>query len=181
MKREKKEKIVAELKEKFESAKAIIFTDYRGLTVAELSELRRLLKDDRCEYKVVKNTLAEIASRGTVVSAAKESFKGPVGLAISYDDPVVIARKVLEYSKKNDKLKVTACIAEGVLYAPNDVKTLAELPPKRVLISMIAGALRAPLSKLATLFSATICRFVYALEALKQQRLKLESEKSIRT
>ncbi|MEW6003480.1 MAG: 50S ribosomal protein L10, partial [Nitrospirota bacterium] len=102
-----------ELREDFGKSKAVIFTDYRGLTVAELSELRRLLKESNFEYRVVKNTLAKIATENTPVSIAKDHFKGPVGIAISYDDPVLIARKIFEYSKKNEKLRVDSAIIEG--------------------------------------------------------------------
>jgi large subunit ribosomal protein L10 len=88
LKKEKKEEVIKGLKTGFDKAKAIIFTDYRGLTVAELSELRRLLREGNFEYRIVKNTLAKLASLQTPVSVAKDSFKGPVGIAISYDDPI---------------------------------------------------------------------------------------------
>ena len=84
------------------------------MTVAELSELRRLLRDGNFEYRIVKNTLAKIASQHTPVAVAKDSFKGPVGIAISYDDPVLAVKKILEYSKKNEKLKVNSGVIEGI-------------------------------------------------------------------
>ena len=147
------------------------------MTVAELSELRRLLRDGGFEYKVVKNTLAKIASRGIAVSTVKEFFKGPAGIAIGYDNPVLIAKKVLEYSKKNEKLKVSSGIFEGRFYELDDIRAITELPPRKVLLSIFAGMLQAPLSKLAGTFNATISSFAYAMEALKQQKLKVESEK----
>ncbi|HXX82089.1 MAG TPA: 50S ribosomal protein L10, partial [Thermodesulfovibrionales bacterium] len=84
--RTEKEQVIKDLRDDFQRAKAVIFTDYRGMTVAELSELRRLLREGNFEYRVVKNTLAKIASEGTSVSLGKDSFRGPVGIAISYDD-----------------------------------------------------------------------------------------------
>ncbi len=148
----------------------MIFTDYRGLTVAELSELRSLLREGNFEYRVVKNTLAKIASEGTSVSPAKDSFKGPVGIAISYNDPVLTVKKILEYSKKNDKLKVGVALIEGSICASGDLKAVAELPPKNVLLSMVAGVFKAPLNKLANVLNATLNRFVYVLTALKNKR-----------
>ena len=172
LKRKKKEQVITELKNGFDRAKAIILTDYRGLTVAEFSELRRLLRDGGFEYRVVKNTLAKIASQDMPVS--KEFFKGPVGIAISYDNPVLIAKKTLEYSKKNEKLKVSSGIFEGRFYELDDIRAIAELPPRKVLLSMFAGMLQAPLSKLASALNATVSGFAYVMEALKQQKLTKE-------
>ncbi|MBM4136494.1 MAG: 50S ribosomal protein L10 [Nitrospira sp.] len=170
LKREEKGQVLTELKNKFDRATAIILTDYRGLTVAEISELRRMLKAGNLEYKVVKNTLARIVSQNTSISAAKDSFKGPVGIAISYDDPVLVAKKVLEYSKKHDKLKVSSGIVEGKVCTVDDIKAIAELPPMKVLLSMFAGVLQAPLSKLAGALNATISSCAYAIESLRNKR-----------
>lgn len=170
LKREKKQQVITELKDGFDKAKAIIFTDYRGMTVAELSELRRSLRTGNFHYRVVKNTLAKIASQDTTVSAAQDSFKGPVGIAISYDDPVMTAKKILAYSKNNEKLKVSGGIIEGRFCTPDELRYVAELPPRKVLLSMLAGTLQAPLSKLAGAINATLTIFVYVLEALKTKK-----------
>jgi large subunit ribosomal protein L10 len=148
----------------------VVFTDYRGLTVAELSDLRSLLREGNFEYRVVKNTLAKIASDGTSVSAVRDSFKGPVGIAISYDDPVSSVKKILEYSKKNDKLKVGIGLIEGSVCASEELKAVADLPPKNVLLSMMAGGFKSPLNKLAWLLNATLSSLVNAMEALKNKR-----------
>jgi len=161
---------VTDLKNDFNRAQAIIFTDYIGMTVAEISELRRLLKDHNFEYKVVKNTLAKIASAQTPVSVAQDSFKGPVGIAISYDDSISALKKVLEYSAKNDKLKVNGGIIEGAFCAPDDLKAYSAIPPREILLSMFAGGLQSPLSKLACALHATLCTFLYGLEAIKTKK-----------
>jgi len=145
--RTEKEQVIQELQEEFNRAKAIVFTDYRGLTVAELSDLRSLLREGNFEYKIIKNTLAKIASEGTSVSAAKDAFKGPVGIAISYDDPVLTVKKILEYSKKNDKLKVGIGLIEGAVCAVQDLKAVADLPPRNVLLAIMAGGFKSPLNK----------------------------------
>lgn len=168
--RTEKEQVVQELKEGFNRAKTIVFTDYRGLTVANLSDLRSLLREGNIEYKIVKNTLAKIASEGTSVSAAKDAFKGPVGIAISYDDPVLAVKKILEYSKKNDKLKIGMGLIEGSVCAAQDLKAVADLPPRNVLLSMMAGGFQSPLSKLGWLLNATLSGFVNALDALKNKK-----------
>jgi ribosomal protein L10 len=140
------------------------------LTVAELSELRRLLRDTDIKYRVVKNTLAVLASEDTAVSVAKGSFKGPVGVVVGYDDPVLTAKKILEYAKKNEKLRVNSGIVEGRFFESDDIKVVAELPPRKVLMSMTAGIFNAPLSKLAAALSATINSFAHAIEALKNKK-----------
>lgn len=170
LKKEKKEEVIKGLKTGFDKAKAIIFTDYRGLTVAELSELRRLLREGNFEYRIVKNTLAKLASLQTPVSVAKDSFKGPVGIAISYDDPVLTVKKILEYSKKNEKLKVNGGFIEGKFLPSEELRAVSEIPPRNILLSALAGGFKAPLSKLAGALNATVGNFVYAMNALKERR-----------
>ncbi|MEW6570854.1 MAG: 50S ribosomal protein L10 [Nitrospirota bacterium] len=170
MKRAEKEQVINELRANFVKAKAVIFTNYRGLTVAELSELRRSLRDGNFEYRIIKNTLAKIASEGTPLFGVKESFRGPVGIAISYSDPIITVKKILDYSRKNDKLKVDGAVIEGAFCAPEELKAVAEIPSRQVLLSMLAGGLQAPISKFACALNATLSKFVHALEALKQKK-----------
>ncbi len=165
-----KEHVIRELREEFSRAKAIVFTDFRGMTVADLSDLRALLREGKLEYKIVKNTLAKIASEGTTVAAVKDVFKGPVGMAISYDDPVLAVKKVIEYSRKNDKLKIGCGFIEGTVCAPQDLKAVADLPPRHVLLSTMAGGFKSPLNKLGWLLNATLSSFINALEALKNKK-----------
>ena len=146
------------------------------MTVGELSALRALLREGDFEYRVIKNTLALIASEGTPVSLAKDSFQGPVGLAFSYDDPVIPVKKLLEYSKKNDKLKIGAGVIEGSLCSSDELKAVAETPPRPVLLSMFIGGLQSPLNNLAYALSATLSKIVYALEALKKQKTESEQK-----
>lgn len=170
LKKEEKGQLIEELKGRFSEAKAVILTDYKGMTVAELSELRRLLRGGGIDYRVVKNTLARVASQDTPLSVAKDAFKGPVAVAIGYSDPVATAKKVLEYSKKNEKLKLSGGVIEGKLFTAQEVKTIADLPPREVLLSMVAGAFQAPAGKLAAALSATVSSLAYALGALKAKR-----------
>ena len=168
--RTEKAQVVSELKEKFESAKGIVFTDYRGLNVEEITELRNSLRESALEYRVVKNTLARIAAEGTPVDQAKDILAGPIGIAVGYDDPVLVVKKVLEYNKSNDKLDIKGGIVEGNLYALDALQSISKLPSKEVQLSMLAGAMKAPATKLAGLLSATVTRFAYALEALKDKK-----------
>jgi large subunit ribosomal protein L10 len=148
----------------------VVFTDYKGMTVAELTELRRLLKKSSLDYRVVKNTLAKIAAKDTEVAAAENVFRGPVGIAIGYDDPVLVVKKVLEFTKTNEKIQVKGAVVEGRLCEPGEVKEIAELPSREVLLSMLAGAFQAPASKMAGALSATVSSFAYALRALQNKK-----------
>lgn len=170
--KEQKQQAVQTLKEKFLRAKGMVITEYKGMTVAEISELRDSLRGGAVEYRVIKNTLARIAAEDTPVAPARDSFRGPVGIALSYDDAVQAAKGVLEFTKKNQKLKVTAGVIEGSFFSSGDLKAVAELPPREVLLSMTAGVLQAPLSKMARLLQATVCGFAYGLSALKEKRAR---------
>ena len=140
------------------------------MTVAEISELRKLLRDHDFEYKVVKNTLAKIASAQTPVSVAQDSFRGTVGVALCYDDSISALKKVFEYSAKNDKLKVNGGIIEGAFCSPDDLKAYSSIPPREILLSMFAGGLQSPLSKLAGALHATLCQFLYVLGDLQTKK-----------
>ena len=140
------------------------------MTVAELTNLRRLLRSSSLEYSVVKNTLAKIASQDTVLAVAADSLKGPVGIAIGYDDPVLVLKKVLEFKKTNEKLQVKGAVVEGKFCDPNVVKEIAALPSREILLSMLAGAFQSPLSTLAGALNATVTTFAYAMESLKSTK-----------
>ncbi len=172
MNKEEKERIVSNLKEKFSEAKAIVFTNFKGLTVAEVSDLRRSLKESDVEYKVVKNTLARLALVGTVVETAKDVFSGPIGLAIGYDDPLIAPKKVLEFSSDIDKLQVLSGFIDGQVLPLDNLKKISKLPPRNVLLSMFAGAMVSPLNRMAVALNATLNRFIYALNALKEKKEK---------
>lgn len=169
MKKEEKVRVVSELQGKFGKAKGVVFTDYRGLNVEEMTSLRNSLRNVAVEYRVVKNTLARRAAEGTPVDEARDIFNGPVGIAVGYDDPVLVVKKVLEFKKTNEKLEVKGGIIEGSFCTPQQIRTIADLPPREVQLAMLIGAMQSPLSKLASALNATVARFAYALNALKNK------------
>ena len=170
MNKEDKIRIVSEFQDKFGKAKGIVFTDYRGLNVEEMTGLRDKLRSASIEYRVVKNTLARRAAEGTQVDAAKDVLNGPVGIAVGYDDPVLLVKKVLEFSKANDKLEIKGGIIEGGMCTPEQIKAISQLPPREIQLSMLIGAMQSPVSKLAGLLNSTVAQFAYALEALKNKK-----------
>jgi len=168
--KQEKKQVVSELQEKFEKAKGVVFTDYRGLNVEEISDLRNSLRSEAIEYRVVKNTLAKIATDGTPIEAAKDIISGPVGIAVGYDDPVLLVKKVLEYNKTNKKLDITGGVIEGTFCSVEQIKTIAKLPSREVQLSMLVGAMQSPTSTLASLLNSTLTQFIYAFEALKNNK-----------
>lgn len=168
--KEKKSRQVSDLTDKFSRSKAIVLTDFKGLTVAELSVLRSSLKTAGSEFKVVKNTLSLIASKGTVAEKACNFMVGPTGIAFSYEDAIAAIKKLLEFADKNDKLKVKAAVVDGAVLDPKDLKALSKLPPRDVLLGMLVGTMQAPVGKLACAFSAPITKLLYSFEALKNKK-----------
>ncbi len=147
-----------------------MFTNYKGLTVAEMMQMRRMLKEADVEYKVVKNTLARIASEGTPMAVARDEFVGPVGLAIGYDDPVLVAKKVLDYKKEKEDFEIRCGVIEGKLVDLEGLKAVSKLPSREVQLAMLAGAMKAPAQKMASALQATIRKLGYALNALKEKK-----------
>lgn len=129
-----------------------------------------MLKEVGAEYKVAKNTLSIVASKGTQVESAKDMFIGPTGIAFSLDDPISLAKKIFEYADKNDKFKVKSGVIEGRIYSADKIKVLSKLPPRKTLLGMLGGTLQAPVSKLAMALNATISQLAYALQALKDKK-----------
>jgi large subunit ribosomal protein L10 len=169
--RKQKEAQVADLKDRFTRAKGLVLTDYKGLTVAEITELRDSLRKAGIEYKVVKNTLARLAAEGTPAEPARDNFTGPVGVAIGYDDPAAVAKSILEFAKKQkDKFQVTCAVVDGTFCEPTKLKAIADLPSRDVLLGMMAGTMQAPAAKLARLLSSTVTQLGYALNALREKK-----------
>jgi large subunit ribosomal protein L10 len=161
---------MATLKDKFARATGMVLTGYKGMTVAEITELRDSLRGAGIEYRVVKNTLARIASDGTQAEAVKDSFVGPVGVALGYDDAAQVAKSVLDFARRNEKVKITCGVVDGTFCDEGKLKHIATLPSKEVLLSMLAGVMQAPPAKLVRLLNATVTQFAYALNALKEKK-----------
>ena len=172
MNRSEKQQALEELKESFGKVKGAVITHYAGMTVAELTDLRTTLRADGISFKVVKNTLARKASEGTPMQCAGNTFQGPVGLALGYEDPVTVAKGIMRYSAKNEKLKLVAAVVEGQLVDAAELKSIAALPPRPVLLSMMAGAFSAPLSKMAGALNATVSSLGHAFNALLAKKEK---------
>ncbi|MBD0384632.1 50S ribosomal protein L10 [Paenibacillus sedimenti] len=144
-----KEQAVAEVTEKLKSSSCTIVADYRGLNVAQVTQLRKSLREAGIEFTVLKNTLARRATANAELSALDEFLTGPTAIAFSKDDVVSPAKILTEFAKKNDKLSVKAGVVEGRVVGYDQIKALADLPSKEGLLSMLLSVLQAPVRNFA--------------------------------
>ncbi len=167
-----KQAVVAELKEKLASTKGAVLTNYRGLTVAQDTNLRRKLREAGVEYRVVKNTMTRIAANEVGLEGLDVHLEGPTAIAISVTDPVAPAKVISEFVKANklDVLEVKAGIVEGKVIDAQGVKALAALPPREVLIAQVLAGMQSPIVGLVNVLQGSIRNLVYALDAVRQQK-----------
>lgn len=162
--------VIDEISEKIKAAKAMVFADYRGLTVEQDTELRSALRKAGVEYKVVKNTLTRIAVNENGLEGLDEILNGPTAMAVSDSDPVAPAKVLSEYAKKFDKLELKAGVVEGKVIDLNGIKALAELPPREVLIAKVLGGFNAPISGFVNVLNGNMRGLVVALNAIAEQK-----------
>ena len=139
MGRTEKATSIEELREKLGAARSAVLTDFRGLSVAEITELRMLLRKSAVEYTVVKNTLAKIAVKDTGLAGLAAYLEGPTAIAVSRADPVAASRVLATWSKNRPTFVVKGGIVEGQLVGPSEIAALAALPPRKVLLARMAG------------------------------------------
>ena len=140
---------VQEIADKFSAAASIVVVDYRGLTVAQVTELRKQLREAGVEFKVYKNTLTRRAAEAAGLEGINEFLTGPNAIAFSNEDVVAPAKIINEFAKKNEALEIKAGIIEGTVASVEDVKALAELPSREGLLSMLLSVLQAPVRNFA--------------------------------
>lgn len=146
---ELKQPIVEEIKGYTENAKAVVLVDYRGLTVAEDTELRKKLREAGVVYKVYKNTLLNFAFKGTEFEELSKDLEGPTAVAFGFDDATAPARIINDMAKKMPKLEFKSGVVEGNYYDKDGIKVIATIPSREVLISRLLGSLQAPIANLA--------------------------------
>ena len=165
--------VVDEVQTKLDEADGALLTEYRGLNVPELAELRKALRDAGGEYKIYKNTLVRIAAANAGIDIADDMLTGPTAIAFvnggadgAPGDAAAVAKALKDFAKGNDKLVLKGGVLDGALVSADDIKALAELPSREVLLSQIAGLLQAPLAEFVNLLDAVPREFSYALQAL---------------
>ena len=165
----RKREAVERLTDKLSRATSAVVTDYRGLTVHQLEELRAQLRGQGVDYVVVKNTLARRAADAAGISAFSDVLVGPVGLALGYGDLSTPAKVLSEYFRVNRRLPSVAGLVEGTVLDADGVKMLADLPSREALLSQLAGTLLSPLSQLAGSLDSITSTLASTLEAYRDK------------
>ena len=167
---EVKKQVVLDVKDKMERSQGIIFYDYRGLNVEEVTELRNKFREAGVEYHVIKNSMLRRAVDMLEITGLDETLTGPTAVAFGYTDAVAPAKVLVEFVKKVKKTQIKSGVLGKKIIDVNGITSLAELPSKEQLLSTLAGTLQAPISGFARSLSGIICKLGYALNAVKEQK-----------
>ena len=162
---------VSELRELVGLTKAAIFTDYRGLSVAELTELRKKLREVDGEYRVVKNTLFKLAAGDSMpVADMGEFLTGPTAIGFAKGDPVAVAKILLDYARDHKAMSVKAGVMDGRMLSAAQVEALSKTPPREVLLSQMLGSLQSPIAGFVGTLGGIISNFVFTLQAIADKQ-----------
>ena len=158
------------VKEKMQAAQSMVLIDYRGLTVAEVTDLRNRCRKEGVEYAVIKNTMIRKAAEELGIEGLEPMLHGPTAVAFGMTDAVAPAKILVNFIKDVKKTEIKCGVMEGKVLDVKGVEALAELPPKEVLIAKMMGSLNAPITNFVGVLSATLRSLVYAIEAVRKQK-----------
>ncbi|MEN6328427.1 MAG: 50S ribosomal protein L10 [Syntrophomonas sp.] len=167
---EAKKQVVQEIEQKLQDAMLVVFTDYRGINVDEMTELRNKLRAPGVEYKVLKNTLTEFALDNTGHGDVIPHIAGPNAVLFSNEDPVEPIKAIYDFIKQYKKLDVKVAILQGQMLSANKVKSLADLPPRDALIAQVLGTMQAPISSFVRVLNANISGLARVLDQIREQK-----------
>ncbi len=166
----KKKEVVKEIESVVSESAGIVFTDYRGLSVSEISDLRTKLRESSSSLKVYKNTLLNLAVSNLELQADDSVFSGPTALATFTEDAALGAKVLVSFSKKNENLQIKGGVLDNKFLSIKEVKHLASLPSKPELIAKVVGGVKAPLTNLHTALSSPLRSLVYVLNSIKDNK-----------
>jgi large subunit ribosomal protein L10 len=170
MSKTERQATVESLAELLKGSPNVFLTDFSGLNVLRMTELRRRLRGAGVDYVVVKNTLAQRAFAANGVHALDEHLAGPTGLVLSGADPLAGAKVLTDFAREFEKPAIKIGLVDGRPVTPDQVKRLADLPPREVLLAQLAGYMQAPMAQFAGVMNGLLYQMVGALEALRAQR-----------
>ena len=167
-----KQQAIEELNDVFSRAKSAVLTNYQGIPADELTAFRAEMKSRSLDFRVSKNTLAQIAAKNTSFEALESQFKGPVSMLVSFDDVIAPAKALADYKKSGaeNNPKVICGLIEGKAISAEEVKILSDLPSKEVLISQMLSVFQGPTTQFAGVFSSLLRKLVGTLEAVKEKK-----------
>jgi large subunit ribosomal protein L10 len=166
MKKSEKTALVEDLAKSFGRASIALVSEYRGMTAAESTEMRKRLRAVRGEMRVAKNTLVRRAIKGTAYEALDSKLGGQIGLILSYEDPVALAKTFTGFGPLGDKLKLRAAVLDGKAITPEEIQALAKLPSREVIFGQLLGLLNAPATQLVRLLNEPGSYMVRVIDAI---------------
>lgn len=161
---------IAEFREKLSGVRGAVLTDFRGLSVADITELRSLLRKSEVEYRVVKNTLARLAVKDTGLEGLAAYFEGPTAIAISRKDAVAASKVLTTWGKSRPTFTIKGGVVEGRVVGSAEIAELAAVPPREVLLARMAGALQAPITGLVRVLAVHLLGLACALDQVRQKK-----------
>src|SRR3989344_2597957 len=168
--REQKEQNVSALKEKFERSDSVVLTDYHGLSVSAMQELKKELKPINAEFTVAKNTLLGRASKEAKKELPEENLQGPTAILLSFGDPLEPIKKLAEFIKKYDLPTIKSGLFEGKVLSKEDVVELSKIPGRDELYAKVVGSLNSPIYGLVSALSGNLRNLVYVLNSIKESK-----------
>jgi large subunit ribosomal protein L10 len=175
--RKGKTEIISDFSKEIEGYKAVVLTHYRGLNVEQMNHLRKRLREEKVAYHVIKNTLMRLASKGTDLEKLGDYFEGPTAIAISYGDPILLAKVLLEFIKTQPSLEIKVGLIEGRVAPPEEVKALATMPSREVLLAQILGEIQTPGGQVMGSILSLLQQMLGIIQARVDQLAELESGK----
>ena len=161
---------IAQIKEKVEKAQVAIVTEYKGMSVEEITKLRRALQKEDGDYMVTKNTLAKIAVKDTNYELLSDLLTGPIAIAFGYGDQVMPAKALAKFIKETEKGKIVGAVLDGKLLSEEEAKALASLPSKQEIYAKMLGCINSPASGIANSVNAVMSQLTRAMAAVRDQK-----------
>ena len=169
MNRREKEQIISDLHQQVERFKAVVLTNYRGLNVEQMNQLRRRLREEKASFNVVKNTLMKLASKGTDLEKLNDYFEGPTAIAVSQGDPISLAKILSDFQKTQPLFEIKGGVIEGRVTPPQEVKAMASMPSREVILAQILGEVQTPGTQLAGVLYSAVQQVVNIVQARVDQ------------
>jgi large subunit ribosomal protein L10 len=173
--RREKEQAVSDLQKQVEQVKAVVLTNYRGLKVGQMDQLRRRLREEKITYSVVKNTMMKLASKGSALEKLHDYFEGPTAIAMSTGDPIPLARILSEFQKAQPLLEIKAGWIEGRVSSPEEVRALASMPSREVMFGRLLGSIQMSGMQVAGAILSALQQVVGVVQARVDQLEKQSS------
>lgn len=170
MPRQDKLELVQELREDIEGASALILTDYRGLTVKEITALRRKLREAGADFRVVKNTLFRLAAGELTERGLGQLLMGPTAVAFVHNEPIAPAKAIVGFAHEHKALSIKGGFIEGYLYSADQIQALSKVPPREVLLAQMIGSIQLPVSNLVGTLQSLISNLVYTIQAVSDKK-----------